>query len=265
MKRYLGIIFVALILGAVLWGIKSWLLKPDTLPFEKIVLLNQLQAQDAEQLQLVASKAIDGGFFSQDIAQLREAIEKLPWVESVSIRKKWPQTLQLAINERQPIARWLSMDEKAIKPQHWQKKWHSQRMLSLKADIFDAPMNKKQSAKFSNYRLLVGPESLAAKVLSECEQIAKKLSETQLEVKVCGLDLRRSWWVLLDQGFELRLGRNLQKGKYKSRLDDFVLAYEANLKPFTERIAYIDLRYTNGFSMAWKKAPIALDDKALKQ
>ncbi len=41
-----------------------------------------------------------------DAITARERVEKLPWVKRVTIRKLYPDTLQVAISERQPFAIW---------------------------------------------------------------------------------------------------------------------------------------------------------------
>lgn len=43
---------------------------------------------------------------SVDLAKVRERVQGLPWVRSVSVRRKLPDTLYIVIEEYRPMARW---------------------------------------------------------------------------------------------------------------------------------------------------------------
>jgi len=254
--RYTGIVVVALLIGLLALVVVNWLGKEETLPFKRIELLSQLQQQDAEHLQNVASKAVNGGFFSLDLEQFLQQIESLPWVESVSIRKKWPDTIQLSIRERKAVARWMpigtvtkKLDDKVV----WDEKWDKKQLISDKGVVFEAHLNAQQLAFFSAFDLYVGPKSLAAKVLKKCREITTKLALAKLELDVCGLDQRRAWNVEISSGFSLKLGRELLSGITAQRIEDFVKVFKTTLHNYMARIAHVDMRYTNGFTVGWKE------------
>jgi len=62
----------------------------------------------AEQIRSAVLPRLGKGFFATDLEDVRHAIGSLPWVESVEVRKRWPDTLLVRIYERQPFARWNS-------------------------------------------------------------------------------------------------------------------------------------------------------------
>ena len=68
---------------------------------------------------------IDGGFFSLDMAALKSALEDQPWIESVAIRRVWPDVLQITANEQQPVAI-----------------WNDARVINSKGQLFD-PLDKE--------------------------------------------------------------------------------------------------------------------------
>lgn len=263
MARYSGIIGVLSIVGLLVYGAIFWLAKPQTLPIERIELLTKLEQQDPKQLQLVASQAIVGGFFSLDLEHFRQQIEALEWVESVSIRKKWPDTVQLSIFERRAVARWSTVDEDktladlngTIEKEKLGARdnlWGRRQLISDKGVIFQPPMNDGQIKKYSNFQLYMGPTGLSKKVLKKCIDMAKKLERANLNVDICGLDRRRAWNIHLVDGFRLRLGRELINGVTKQRIDDFINVYRKTLNEYLVRIAHVDMRYTNGFTVGWK-------------
>jgi len=253
MSRYSGIAVVLIIVALLVYGAAYWLAKPETLPIAKIVLMTKLNEQDAVHLQNVASQAVDGGFFSLNLKRFRKKIESLPWVESVSIRKKWPDTIQLTINERIAIARWATIDNE-FKPPEENKLWNNKQLISNKGVVFEASLSARQLKNYLSYDLYMGPDGLAKKVLKNCLLIAKRLKQASLQLDVCGLDRRRAWSVKLKDGFKLRLGREKIEGITVQRIDDFVKVYNNTLNNYLMRIAHVDMRYTNGFTVGWKVA-----------
>lgn len=49
---------------------------------------------------------LDKGMFGLDVTGMRRAVEALPWVASASVRRVWPDMVELTIREHAPLARW---------------------------------------------------------------------------------------------------------------------------------------------------------------
>jgi len=110
MTKTISILSLVALITALSWLGINYLFKKNSFPIKRIVMVNKLYEQDNNELQTMISKSIDGGFFSLDIEKLRQKIETLAWVDTVSVRKKWPSTLQLDIKEKQVAARWITSD-----------------------------------------------------------------------------------------------------------------------------------------------------------
>ena len=106
------LLMVLMVLLTTSWLFVSWLNKPGNFPFKKVELVNQLENQKSKELQNITANALNGGFFSLNVDQLRaDLLAKLPWVKSVSVRKVWPNKLLVKIVEHKPVARWLSVEK----------------------------------------------------------------------------------------------------------------------------------------------------------
>ena len=61
-------------------------------------------------------------------------------------------------------------------------------------------------------------------------------------------DERRAWWLQLDNGIVVELGRD----DFAQRLQRFTDLYPRLRSGHTAEIAAVDLRYINGFAVRWK-------------
>lgn len=224
------------------WLFINWLNKPGNFPFKKVELINQLENQESKELQNVTASALNGGFFSLNVDELRaDLLVKLPWVKSVSIRKVWPNKLVVKIIEHKPVARWLSVENNDSK--------HIQ-LVSRNGVVFNPELTEKQKFKFSQMALLTGTSSNAEKILTNCVQLNKKLKRIEFAIKQCGMNERRSWKLKLSHNNDLDI--KLGKEKIMQQLERFILVFSGQLKQYLSSVESADLRYANGFSVKWK-------------
>ena len=47
-----------------------------------------------------------GNFFQVDVNDVQHQISQLPWIYSVSVRKKWPNELKIYVVDQLPVAQW---------------------------------------------------------------------------------------------------------------------------------------------------------------
>lgn len=236
-----------IVLAVSAWFFIDWLYKTENFPIKKVELVNKLENQESAELQTIASRAINGGFFSLDVDKFRaELLAKLPWVEAVTVRKIWPNKLLVAITEHQPVIRWTSSinDETGLF-----------RLLSDNGIIFQPELSSFQVEKFNKMALFFGPEMSEKKVYKTCVQLnenLKKLNDVSgsysSTIKQCGMNERRSWLLTLDSGVIIKLG----KDNIIQSLNQFITVFTTQLKQYYAQVETVDLRFSNGFSVHWK-------------
>lgn len=198
------------------------------LPISSVKIEGEFKYLDKEQLREHAMPVVDGGFFSVDLVAVRNVLIELPWVEDVSVRRQWPDQLLVRVMEKQPVVFW---GEDAV--------------LSSKGDLFSP--GRTLSERLPR---MSGPEGLHGSMFKELARMQAWLLETGLYIQEMKLDPRRSWTLIMENGIELRLGRN----NMYERLQRFASVYRNNFQSETRKIEHIDMRYTNGFAVAWKEA-----------
>lgn len=228
----------------------NWLNKPGNFPFKKVELINQLENQESNELQLIAAKALNGGFFSLNVDEFRaELLDKLPWIKSVSVRKIWPDKLAVEITEYKPVVRWKLVDNTV------QKKTNDYQLLSQNGIAFKPKLTEKQKLKFNRMALFSGPELSEKKVLDKCFEINKNLKTLDLGIEHCGMNKRRTWRLVLlplattngANSIDIKLG----KDNIIQKLERFIQIFSGKLKQYLNSVEYVDLRYSNGFSIKW--------------
>ncbi|MCP3848654.1 MAG: FtsQ-type POTRA domain-containing protein [Gammaproteobacteria bacterium] len=251
-RLFLMVVISSLLISTVL--LFNWLNEPENFPFKKVELVNRLENQESRELQKIAAKALNGGFFSLDVDAFRaDLLSQLPWVKSVSVRKVWPNKLLVSITEHKPVVRWKT--ESAVS-----KTAKGYQLLSQEGLIIEPELTEQQKLKFNRMALLSGPETSAENVLRRCVEFSKSLEAIGLGVKHCGMNKRRAWQLSLIQGIkasshneaDIKIEIKLGKENILQQLKRFIRVFSGKLKHYLNAVEYADLRYSNGFSIKWK-------------
>ena len=73
---------------------------PVVLPVTEVQVKGELNFIDKEEIKVLAKKNISGGYFTVDLSHIREVLLHKPWVKNVSLRRKWPASLTVFIEEQ---------------------------------------------------------------------------------------------------------------------------------------------------------------------
>jgi len=208
------------------------LYQPQTLPFKSIQIYGELTWIDKDKLNDIILKNIDGGFFSLNISQLKARLEKLTWIESVAIRRLWPDVLQITAREQQPVAI-----------------WNGNRVINRYGEIFDP-----EDQELPKYLVRVsGPEGAHHLMMDHYFAIRQLFQDVGLRIASMDINDRRALQVILTNGVRILLGRVRDGEESAEEVQRFVQAYKGGLSPKFEDVALVDLRYTNGLAVRWKQ------------
>lgn len=202
-------------------------------PVTQLTVQAEFKHVSADDIRAAVRPRLGKGFFALDLDAVQRAVAALPWVESVEARKRWPDTLQLRIYERQPFAR-----------------WNDKQLISRQGLVFDAP----GMVDIGTLPDLRGPDARLAEVVSFYAETRKAFTGTHLQITGVALTERGSWSVSTADGAQIVIGDREQAGR---RLRRFLDVYPQLIVGHTDGFAYADLRYTNGFAVRWPQAPAA--------
>ena len=104
--RMLTTTFAVLVAAALmLWGIAE-LRDPSTLPLRSVHIKGEFLNVSEQQLRAHVEGSQLGGFFSTNVEVVTDKVHTLPWVDSVRVRRIWPDVLQITVQEQKAVARW---------------------------------------------------------------------------------------------------------------------------------------------------------------
>jgi len=182
------------------------------------------------------------GFLSADLDSLRARVEALPWVDEARVQRRWPGELQVIITEQTPAARWKESG-----------------LLNTRGQLF-LPETRHVYAELP---ALAGPAGSETVVARRYLDMRGPLVERGQLLTGVRLDDRGAWRLSLGGGMEVRLGRQSVDERFERFLQNVipVLASREN------RAAYVDMRYTRGFAIAWNgsRLPTAPGNKGKRK
>ncbi|MDQ2069503.1 cell division protein FtsQ/DivIB [Natronospira bacteriovora] len=221
-----GLVLVAVITASAL----HWLPRLEGPAFETLVIKGERRQLTAEALRDRVRPALLPGYFAADLGALRESLEAEPWVASVSVRRQWPSTLELTVHEQVPVA-----------------VWNRSGFLNEAGEFFVPREIHRQPGFLPE---LSGPEGSEAEVLSAWRDMRRTLAVQELEIAELSLSDRRAWTVTLEAGPVVNLGRSDHEARFRRFVQIALPALQQARQLDFAALEYIDMRYTNGFSVA---------------
>jgi cell division protein FtsQ len=195
-------------------------------PITQLSVRAEFNHVSAEQIRAAAQPLLGQGFFAMRLDQVRDAVARLPWVERAEARKRWPDTIDLVVYEQQPYAR-----------------WSNDRLVNRQGELFSVA----GSAGLQGLPQLSGPDERRRDVLLFYADCLREFSGSGLVIDAVGVSSRGGWRIGLASGAVIEIGRD----EPRKRLERFLDIWPRLAGQRTDPLAYIDLRYENGFALRW--------------
>jgi cell division protein FtsQ len=215
-------------LVAALLGAGAALMRSPAFPLKSVRVLGEPQHVTRGEVVDALQGRVSGTFFTVEVDAIRVLFEGLPWVRRAEVRRRWPDALEVELEEHVALARWGQERDAPLVNTH--------------GELF---RGKTDAA----LPLLAGPAASEADVARRYAQFRELLAPLGLEPKSVVLSPRYAWQLHLSNGLTLRLGREREKDRVTDRLARFVAAYPDTLGKLEPRLDYVDLRYPNGFAL----------------
>jgi len=202
----------------------NWLLRASPFPMRTIEVITPLKHASRAQIEGLLARQARGNFFAVQIDDLRAAIERLPWVRSATVRRVWPDRLEIGIEEHVAFAR-----------------WGADALVNTYGERFAGSVDEALP-------LFSAPAGTEAEVTRRYERFSALVAPLQSPIERVVLSARHAWSLRLANGLQLTLGRDTELAE--QRLERFVEAHAGSGAGAAPQV--VDLRYPNGFALRVK-------------
>lgn len=224
----LGLGAVVVMLAATLpWGVGATLDALDQ-QITGVEIEGDLHGLSREEVQQSLDGVIGHSFFATDLSEVKQQIERQPWVESAAVRRVWPDQLAIDIREEKPVAY-----------------WNGKGLIARSGHVIQ-PRNPEVAGSLPR---LAGPDDRVGEVVKLARSMANDLQRQQLGFAGLQLAKRGAWTLRLANGIEVALGRD----QVQARFQRFLTVYQARLASRAPEIERVDVRYSNGVAVRWRQ------------
>lgn len=207
----------------------AWLVirSPDNFPVRNLKIVAPGKQVSEKAIEAIILKNFQGGFFSFKASAINQALLNDPWLASVSLRRIWPDTVELTVTEKTAIL-----------------EWNSAQLVDVSGHLFQPPVDTFPK----NLPQLFGPENNFKDVYSKYQRYTAALNTLNLSIKNLKESERLSWSIDLNNNIAVVLGER----NPDVRFDRFVAHYQKLIGAKAPCVDYVDLRYPDGMTIKWK-------------
>ncbi len=232
----IGAAFTAmLVAGGVAWFAIAAMPKEaariNLLPIRAVTFVGvtgEFKRVNADELKRIAGaiQNMGGSMLRTDLNQVKAAVKQVEWVRDAEVRRRFPATLDVHIEEHAPFARWQLASDTG-----------QSLLVNTFGEVFEAEFDDALPV-FS------GPADSSREVMMNYLAFKSQLAAIQQEPSEIRLSPRRAWQVKLSNGSTLALGRS----DAGARLARYVRAFP-NIASLQLANARVDLRYQTGLAV----------------
>jgi cell division protein FtsQ len=219
-----------LVLAAGAW----WMVRHPAFAIARIVVQGDLAHNNAVTLRANVAPQITGNFFTVNLGQARSAFEQAPWVRSAQVRREYPRTLRVLLQEHHAVAYWGPESGSA--------------MVNAQGEVFEADGGDAEQGDLPRWN---GPQDQSVQVQQMYGLLQPVFEPLGMGLDALELSGRGGWRVTLDSGAVLELGGGTG--------DEVVQRTQRFLRTLTQVAAHYgrradalesaDLRHNGGYAL----------------
>ncbi|MFN2289256.1 MAG: cell division protein FtsQ/DivIB [Chromatocurvus sp.] len=201
-----------------------------SMPVGRIAVSGTLDVSRQETLQTAVEQVLDAGFVAADLSRVRASLEGLPWVYSASVRRRWPDTLDIRVVEQLPIAR-----------------WGDRGFLNHEGAVFAG----SGRGAWSELPMIHGPAGSEQRLMQHYQRLRDLLAPAGLVVARLEQDGLGQLHAELQSGLRLNMGNE----QFLLRVRRFLDLYRDDLVQRAAQVARVDMRYAKGAAVTFREPP----------
>jgi len=228
-KKLAYFIGIICILCAMLW---IWLASVDHkhghFPIRRVIVEGVYWQIPQQQLEKMIAPYVEQGYFFANLFSLQRNLQnELPWLQTVSVSRQWPDKIVVVLQQKVAIAM-----------------LNNNSLLSQAGIVFSPPINSFPP----DLPILLGPKEKAGDILKNYQVFTSIADSVNLSVIQVDLSTEGNWSVKLNNKIVVMLGEDDILPKFKR----FCTVYQQVFVPQHREPSYVDMRYSHGMAVNWK-------------
>lgn len=230
-RRFGALMLIIVVTVALMMSIpvikNAWQHLTNRYPLKRIEVFGTFNHLNAQKLRDTLEKFLEYNYFDVKLENIKITAEQLAWVETAAIRKAWPDTIVVQIQERVAVAN-----------------WGKSHLISHRHTIF----HSHETPSIPGLPTFVGPKEHAERIMEHYRQVSRLLKPAALAIETVTLEDRMSWNIQLKGGMVIVVDDE----DAIERIQRFVVVYQQMPEQQRHSIERVDLRYENGLAIKWK-------------
>lgn len=229
---------LALLLGGGV-ALKHLAEDPQRFPVSNVDILGTVDYVDREALMKAVAQHTGQGFYGLDIDDIRQSVERLPWIAHAQVSRVWPGRIEVRVEEHEPTAR-----------------WNDDQLISKRLELFHPPQLQTENPRYLQWREVFqslpqvrGAEGRHSVLLDSYRRYEQDLSRFGLNLEVLDEDERGSQTLVLSNEVTVRLGYEEKELRMERFLDVYERMAAEIVRHASLADAVFDMRYSNGFAL----------------
>lgn len=211
-----------------------WVLRYPGFAVARIVVQGDLVHNNAVTLRANVAPHLAGNFFTVDLRAAREAFEQVPWVRRAQVRRVFPGSLHVDLQEHDAVAHWGPESDSAL--------------VNAQGEVFEANVGDVEQDDLPR---LTGPAGSSAQVLQMHSLLQTVFAALGTELDALELTGRGGWRATLGHGAVVELGGGTNE-EVLQRTQRFARTLPQVAGQYGRRadaLESADLRHTGGYAL----------------
>lgn len=219
----------AVVVAAGIGALIFWAARWPVFTLRDIAIDGEVSRNSVATIRANAMPHLQGNFFTMDLDRTRRAFESVPWVRHATIRRVFPNRLEVLLEEHHPAAL-----------------WGDERLVNEQGEVFEANLGEVEE---DGLPLLRGPDGSSAAMLSmlhRLDPLMERLNGDSIES--LHLSGRGSWRARLAGGADIEFGRG-SEDEIHARAERFVRTVGQITDRYRFPLKYVDLRHADAYAL----------------
>jgi cell division protein FtsQ len=210
-------------------SLMSGMIRSSHWNIDNIELDAEFKRVNSEQIRVAVASYPERSFFKVKVNDIRENIMHIPWVQQVTIKKKWPNSIIIKVIEHKAVA-----------------VWNDNKLLNEKGEVFKVDSIDDLAALPS----ISGNDGNSQQIWDKYIRFNDIVKSTGFDIDTTKVSSRGGWSLYLSNGININLGSQKMDAKLVRLTDTWTKLLNKN----KQLPHYIDLRYTNGYVVKWPQS-----------